>query len=792
MHEPVKREYDVEIMNVIECFCPSGDDIRLLYVLKGSVALQSKDENVTLHAGDVRIFNLGDSFLVSHKCENLLIKVTIAFSYLARYIDNVQNIRFGIGQTANEQFMMPLRGLIARLAVCTLQDNESTGALEMNAGLSEILRLLMLYFRQDAPPARRSRHYSARVAGVLNHIHARYRENLSLNQMAQQSHTSLAYLSRLFTREVGVSFKHYLTRLRFEHGVNALLQTDRPLYQIAQDNGFSSVRNFTQWFKQRYGVTPHRFRAECREGRRTPELLHEFSLSNGETRAPALGEVHAAELLTLLANSLKDNRRTTDSASLQTENIRIALGEMRRAATLPQRNYVVSVGTADELLKSDIQHQIAAVQRVAPLGYVEVSHLISGESILPEYVSDEAFPSNSPYDDTDRAIGFLQRRGIAPLVRIHFDDPTQDVALYQRKLLTFLSHNINVFGPEYVARWCFICYPDGWAQSNPQAFIRHYVRLRTAIRQLAPTSRCGIFFPFPADDAALDDSVLLHDELVRHLDFLGYSANPNEHLDFSRFNKEAFDECAFFVQRRTQALIQQLKKRDLTIPLFLQAWNTLTGDTRHTNGSFFRGALLLSTLLELPEQVASVGFWINARAQNETCRDAYIDTSSLSLFYVHNTCRPIFHVLSLRERMQGQVLAQGDSFLITGNAQGYRVLLTHSVAVNPYLSLQHHLANGFKKALHVVVEGIVPGTYQIKQRVFDQQHGALYSQFERQHTRYGRDEEVLQWIRRRSAPDLDVYDEEINGAWQVFAEMDINAVRLFELKRVCTPPAAEE
>ena len=59
-----------------------------------------------------------------------------------------------------------------------------------------------------------------------------------------------------------------------------------------------------------------------------------------------------------------------------------------------------------------------------------------------------------------------------------------------------------------------------------------------------------------------------------------------------------YTNCANFIA---------LRQRQLLLPLWLLSWNTLTGDTRDTNGRFFRGALLMDNLLGLADQVWLAG-----------------------------------------------------------------------------------------------------------------------------------------------------------------------------------------
>ncbi|STR68220.1 AraC family transcriptional regulator [Raoultella ornithinolytica] len=63
----------------------------------------------------------------------------------------------------------------------------------------------------------------------------------------------------------------------------------------------------------------------------------------------------------------------------------------------------------------------------------------------------------------------------------------------------------------------------------------------------------------------------------------------------------------------------------------------MTGNTRDTNGRFFRGALLMDNLLGLADQVWLAGFWLNSGLQGEARANGKLDTSSLALHYLHGS-----------------------------------------------------------------------------------------------------------------------------------------------------------
>lgn len=68
------------------------------------------------------------------------------------------------------------------------------------------------------------------------------------------------YISHLFARHVGVRMRTYITMLRLRRASALLLQTGRPIEQIAAEAGFSHVSHFRQSFRRSTGLTASKYR----------------------------------------------------------------------------------------------------------------------------------------------------------------------------------------------------------------------------------------------------------------------------------------------------------------------------------------------------------------------------------------------------------------------------------------------------------------------------------------------------------------------------------------------------
>lgn len=92
---------------------------------------------------------------------------------------------------------------------------------------------------------------------------ARFRERLTLSDVAREAGVSPYHLCRVFTREVGMSVHRYLNRLRLRDSLRRLADLRAPLTDLALDLGYSSHSHFTDAFRREFGVSPTAFRAEA-------------------------------------------------------------------------------------------------------------------------------------------------------------------------------------------------------------------------------------------------------------------------------------------------------------------------------------------------------------------------------------------------------------------------------------------------------------------------------------------------------------------------------------------------
>lgn len=103
---------------------------------------------------------------------------------------------------------------------------------------------------------------NSNLSGAIEYINTHYRENITLDFIADYAHMSQSNFCLVFKRETGNTFLHYIQLFRGTQAHKLLLNTDDSVGIIAEKTGFHSVQQMERVFKRLYGKTPRDLRAQ--------------------------------------------------------------------------------------------------------------------------------------------------------------------------------------------------------------------------------------------------------------------------------------------------------------------------------------------------------------------------------------------------------------------------------------------------------------------------------------------------------------------------------------------------
>lgn len=96
---------------------------------------------------------------------------------------------------------------------------------------------------------------------VIDYVNENYRNsNISIAELGEVMNISSTYITNGFKKFEGMSFYEYLTQLRMNEAGRLLLKTNKKIYEVADDVGYTSSQSFIRAFKKYYGLTPDKFR----------------------------------------------------------------------------------------------------------------------------------------------------------------------------------------------------------------------------------------------------------------------------------------------------------------------------------------------------------------------------------------------------------------------------------------------------------------------------------------------------------------------------------------------------
>lgn len=92
------------------------------------------------------------------------------------------------------------------------------------------------------------------------YILANLEKNLSLEVLANRAFLNPAYFSTLYKQETGINISTYVQDARLDQSVKLLIETNLKIKDIGEMSGYPHTQYFTKVFKERYGITPNRYR----------------------------------------------------------------------------------------------------------------------------------------------------------------------------------------------------------------------------------------------------------------------------------------------------------------------------------------------------------------------------------------------------------------------------------------------------------------------------------------------------------------------------------------------------
>lgn len=98
------------------------------------------------------------------------------------------------------------------------------------------------------------------VLKILQHCTDHYKEDLSVESVAESLSVSNSCVSHIFSTRIGMNFCDYINSLRLQEAENLLRNQDYSVTEVANLSGFGTIRTFNRAFLKKHGISPSSYR----------------------------------------------------------------------------------------------------------------------------------------------------------------------------------------------------------------------------------------------------------------------------------------------------------------------------------------------------------------------------------------------------------------------------------------------------------------------------------------------------------------------------------------------------
>lgn len=236
------------------------NQIKIIWVLSGSVYLELDEEMKLLEEDDLFIVNNDSVYRIINNSENnIIFSITINLNKYIEYYPKLENIRFRNNFTEEDKtyldYMKKHMGMVAMY----LYKHEKGYQLFIGSEIILTITDLIKQFSIEEPEQLEDHPNLNQLKSILKYMNENI-ESITLTDLSNNFYLNIYYLSHFIKDNLGISFRDYIQYIRLNKFLNLLLSTDLMINEISDLCGFSSIQYLNKIFKEKYGLTPTEYK----------------------------------------------------------------------------------------------------------------------------------------------------------------------------------------------------------------------------------------------------------------------------------------------------------------------------------------------------------------------------------------------------------------------------------------------------------------------------------------------------------------------------------------------------
>lgn len=253
-------------------------DLELSYLYKGNATFSTNGKTTVVENKELFLANNGDVHSVMDYGTDIVTMITVLISYnfIKDNCPDIDNLEFKL--EGNDKSLKRLKDIHEEIVDMYIEDMEINNKslvfvddenssdkfhyLKIESLLYEILYILLNDFsiKRNANLELKNERNLERLKIITDYIDENYKDNISLDEIADKYQLTKEYLATMFKKYMGITVGTYLKNIRLTSAYRDLMNSDYSINQLAFDNGFPNIKSFINSFKEQYGETPYKYK----------------------------------------------------------------------------------------------------------------------------------------------------------------------------------------------------------------------------------------------------------------------------------------------------------------------------------------------------------------------------------------------------------------------------------------------------------------------------------------------------------------------------------------------------
>lgn len=629
--------------------------------------------------------------------------------------------------------------------------NSEVQPVYMKSRVTALLEDLLCYFASEEK-AEHSKNGRERIQKASDYILQHYKEEITLEDLADHLFLSRAYVSRSFPRYFGVPFLEYVTQVRLAYAVQKM-HSSATLTEIAYDAGFGNETAMIRAFRKYRGMTPGQYRkqmetaAKPKEKSAFPEREEDYDMFQ-----------NLLQYAVMPGQEVETTKETACSvtAAVNGRKTRIA-GHWKR---------VINAGYAASVQHREVQEELELLMQKIGYEFIRVKGILDDDMCAMR--RDLRGEIRYCWNYVDEVIDFILSVGAKPMLdfshmpallaaenrertmRPANSAPPKDKEQWRMLIRNLMEHLRERYGAGKMCHWIFTPWISGDMIATHgldlyfEIFSISYREIKRVSSELLTCFPAGIWpesFLEELLEKMKEEKCM--PEIFSFRSFGTVYSGEEENMDLI-VNSDSVDMIVSrdpdSLQNRTKGIRKKLQRAGVGgIPLLVDECSSNIWQRDLCNDTCYKAAWLFKNFLENEENLQGIAYFSVNDRLDEVLPAQDIFHGGFGLFTINGIPKAVYVALELLGKMGSRMVKRGEGYFISADPEEnrtqiylynyvhYDMLYRYRHAVNISRTDRYRVFNmGEIRTFSVRLTGLEPGRYRIRLHKITKEHGSSY------------------------------------------------------------------